>query len=98
MNDAVLHRPPMSYNTSDIDELKMPNLGEKEKLLNAQKDLLSSINPKLLKLCETLKLPVSDPQIALVSIVLNILLLHYFYYLFTYNVVLTNENMCKIKI
>ncbi|EHA8589262.1 hypothetical protein COCNU_scaffold008759G000060 [Cocos nucifera] len=54
MNDALqgLHMPAMSL-SSDVDELKMPKLGEKE----AQKDLFSSINPKLLKLCETLRLP-----------------------------------------
>nr|XP_029122314.1 LOW QUALITY PROTEIN: uncharacterized protein LOC105051204 [Elaeis guineensis] len=58
MNDAVwdLHMPAMSL-SSDVDELEMWKLGEKEKLLNAPKDLLSSINPKLLKFCETLRLP-----------------------------------------
>lgn len=55
----VSHVSPMSDGTSDVDKPHEVDLKGREKLRSSQRNLHLSLKPKLSKLCEVLKLPVS---------------------------------------
>ena len=55
----VSHVSPMSDGTSDVNKPHEVDLNGREKLSSSQRNLHLSLKPKLSKLCEVLKLPVS---------------------------------------